>query len=148
VWEADTGKQVREPLEAPAGVVCVAFDSTAGMLVSGGFFDNDITIWDLPKEGKATVRRRLQGHTDVVDSTSLSPDERYIASGSRDKSVRVWEAATGELVTTLEGHEDEVRSVVWSGDGQWLASGSFDKTVRLWRVDAKVRQMCIPCACI
>jgi WD40 repeat protein len=83
-----------------------------------------------------------------VESISLSPDERYIGSGSWDKSVRVWEAATGELVTTLEGHEDEVRSVVWSGDGQWLASGSFDKTVRLWRVDAKVRQMCIPCACI
>ncbi len=140
VWEADTGTQAREPLRSPGAksVGCVTFSSTASMLVSGGF-DHEIVVWELPRDGKATVRRRLQGHTDAVESISLSPDDKYAVSGSRDKTVRVWEVATGELITMLEAHTNQVRSVVWSRDGQCFVSGSFDKTVRIWGIDEQVQ---------
>ena len=49
-----------------------------------------------------------------------------------DRAVRVWEAASGQLLRTLEGYSRRVRSVAWSPDGQWLASGSVDSTVRVW----------------
>jgi WD40 repeat protein len=57
-----------------------------------------------------------------------------IASGSWDKTVRVWDAATGEpaLGGPLEGHGGPVVSVAWSPDGTMIASGSMDETVRVW----------------
>ena len=56
-----------------------------------------------------------------------------MASGSRDKSIRLWDAATGKpLGEPLRGHEEQVFSVAFSPDGKTLASGSADKSIRLW----------------
>ena len=59
-------------------------------------------------------------------------DGSRIASGSDDKTVRVWDVATKECVATLEGHTDNVMAVCSLGDGLRIASGSSDKTVRVW----------------
>ena len=69
-----------------------------------------------------------------VNSVAFSPDGQIMASGSADKTVRLWRVADGSLLRTLEGHTDGVQSVTFSPDGAILATGSFDHTVRLWRV--------------
>jgi WD domain, G-beta repeat len=62
-----------------------------------------------------------------------SPDGTRFVSGNDDKTVRVWDAATGQQVgDPLTGHTAPVESVAFSPDGTRIASGSFDKTVRLW----------------
>ena len=75
----------------------------------------------------------LQGHTGPVTSVTHSPDGRHIVSGSSDKTIRVWNAITGESVAgPFLGHEDWVWSVAYSPDGRHIVSGSSDKTIRVW----------------
>jgi WD40 repeat protein len=63
---------------------------------------------------------------------AFSPDGRRLASASEDKTVRVWDAATGQQVLALRGHTGAVSCVAFSPDGRRLASASEDKTVRVW----------------
>jgi WD40 repeat protein len=62
-----------------------------------------------------------------------------VASGSYDETVKLWDASTGALRSTLTGHKKSVISVAFSSDGQTVASGSYDETVKLW--DASTGQI-------
>jgi len=56
-----------------------------------------------------------------------------LASGSTDRTVKLWRASDGSLIRALDGHTEDVNAVAFSPDGSMVASGSFDKTVKLWR---------------
>ena len=74
----------------------------------------------------------LEGHSSSVISVALSKDGQRVVSGSDDKTVKIWDATSGECVSTLEGHSSVVMSVALSEDGQRVVSGSRDKTVKIW----------------
>ncbi|GJN86816.1 hypothetical protein PLIIFM63780_010398 [Purpureocillium lilacinum] len=76
----------------------------------------------------------LEGRNNGVTSVAFSTDSTLVASGSYDKTIRLWRVSTGECVQTLEGHDVSVSSVAFSTDSTLVASGSHDRTIRLWRV--------------
>jgi glucose repression regulatory protein TUP1 len=69
-----------------------------------------------------------------VTSVAISPDGRYVAAGSLDTVVRIWDVGSGLLVERLRGHRDSVYSVAFTPDGKGLVSGSLDKTLKYWDV--------------
>ena len=80
--------------------------------------------------------RSLEGHTDRVWAVAVSPDGRFIVSGSDDRTVKVWELESGRLLRSLEGHTGRVRAVAVSPDGRFIVSGSDDRTVKVWELES------------
>ncbi|MEG4287471.1 serine/threonine protein kinase [Microcoleus sp. C2C3] len=76
----------------------------------------------------------LPGHSSFVNSLAISPDGKILASGSWDKTIKIWNLETTELLGTLTGHSDRVNSVAISYDGKMLVSGSSDETIKFWNL--------------
>ncbi|BAZ20456.1 WD-40 repeat-containing protein [Kalymmatonema gypsitolerans NIES-4073] len=82
-----------------------------------------------------TERNRLEGHTESVTSVSFSRDGKLLASGSEDKTVKLWDLDSRKDVKTFSKHTGSVTNVSFSPDGKIIASASKDKTVKLWSLN-------------
>ena len=99
---------------------------------------SSIGIWIYDANTFAEVAL-LTGHTAHVNSVAFSPDSKKLVSGSQDKTVRLWNVETGELIHILQEHTNVVLSVAFSPDGNTIASGDDNRTIWVW--DAHTNQM-------
>jgi len=93
----------------------------------------DIDLWT--PQAKSEMKPVVQiGHSAPVTSVDFSPCGRYVVSGSRDHTIKLWDVATGREIRTFRGHSDVVSSVKFLPDGRHIVSSSWDKSVRLWDI--------------
>lgn len=77
----------------------------------------------------------LWGHEAAVHDVAWSPDGRRIITASQDKTARVWDGESGQLLHVLSGHQADVTHAAWSPDGGHIATTSADKTARIWSAE-------------
>ena len=113
----------------------LTFSPDGQTLVIGSY--RKVKVWRVSGLGLTTFEPQLlhsfTGHSHIVRSLAVSADG-ILVSGSRDKTIKIWDLETGELMHTLKGHTDGVYAIALSPDGQILASGSVDKTIKLWHL--------------
>jgi len=76
----------------------------------------------------------LAGHEDRLRDVAVSQDGLRVASSSADRTLRIWDAETGEILFIFPGHAGWVEGVAFSPDGRFVVSASRDDTVRLWNI--------------
>ena len=74
----------------------------------------------------------FEGHSDQVNCVVLSKDNKFLISASSDKTIKIWNTATGNLEKTLVGHEWKVLTVAISTNGKYIVSGSNDGSTKIW----------------
>ncbi len=91
-----------------------------------------VAWYPLPSELSSALPQTLNNHTGKLLDCAVSPDGRFIVSASSDKTLKVWDAATGAVRRTLTGHTSAVGGCAVSPDGSFIVSVSSDKTLKVW----------------
>ena len=85
-----------------------------------------------------------KGHELAVVSIAISPDSNFVATGSKDKSAKLWDLRNGREVRSFLGHALSITSLEFSPDGKYLLTGSNDKTAKLWEVETGKQLFTVP----
>ncbi|MGA7934676.1 MAG: serine/threonine-protein kinase, partial [Kovacikia sp.] len=145
-WDWQSG-ELLQTLEGHSDWVRSLGFSSDGYLLASSSQDKSIRIWRVTTGKTLKV---LTGHRHWVTAVGFQPEKlqiqekqatfrqefgRTVVSGSRDKTLRVWNEETGKVRLTLEGHTDPINAIALSSDGKTLASCSDDTTIKLWDLE-------------
>lgn len=86
-------------------------------------------LWSVP-DGRLLAT--LEGHTNFLRASVISPDNKLIATGGQDNTIKLWSIPDGRLLNTLQGHSNYVNTLAITPNGNTLVSGSSDSTINLW----------------
>ena len=141
VWNAETGKQIGEPLRGHSAWVNSVACSRDGRFIASGASDNTVILWDAQTHKQLSYP--LTGLSRGLYSVCFSPDDTCFISASWDKTVRVWNISTRELLFKANV-SSVIRSVVIlpSSDSKHIrfASVSWDRLIRIWRVNINSKE--------
>jgi len=124
IWNSTTGKVVQTIASYGTGM---SFSPDGGQIaINSGF-----TVYIYGLSG-GLLLRTFAGHSDSVNSLSWSPDGKWLATGSNDNTVKMWDFSSGEERSTFTGHGGVVRWVRWSPDGTRIASAADGGGIIIW----------------
>ncbi|KAG9127299.1 phosphatidylinositol kinase- protein kinase tor1 [Ceratobasidium sp. 392] len=149
MWNVESGHCVKT-IQAHDDWVRYVVPSDDGKLLATCSNDHTARLWDA---STAENKMEMRGHENVVEVVVFAPvaaypaihelasiesadknktPGQYIATGSRDRTIRIWSSASGQCLKTLAGHHNWVRGLVFHPNGQLLLSACDDKTIRVW----------------
>ncbi len=134
IWDVATGRETTTTRLSDIYITRIRFSPDGKRLAVVGchsrFLVGAVRILDAERGGDALPP--LGGHTRVVQDVVFSLDGQRLATGSTDRTIRIWDLATGQEILTLKGHAGIVWTIRFSPDGRRLISASMDQTVRVW----------------
>ncbi|KAH6951190.1 WD40-repeat-containing domain protein [Ilyonectria sp. MPI-CAGE-AT-0026] len=116
IWEVSTGKVLRRLPER-----------------NGRWPDEESKEEESEEEEQDEAPEKAPGHSRAIDGLAFSLNSKFLASGSDDKTARIWDVKTGTTLAVLRYHTSHVNSVSFSDDGSRLATGSTDNTIGIWK---------------
>jgi COMPASS component SWD3 len=124
------------PFTGSLGMVALSEDGDLLVRVLSKTRSGTSSTIELWQEGE--LIKELAGHSDTVSAIAFSPDGRTLATGSHDKSIKLWDTGSGNLICTFShqlfsgSHRSPVVSLTFSNDSRWLYSSGNDMTVKVW----------------
>lgn len=145
IWELQRGKCIKTLQGNSNAIYAIAYSNQQNLLASG-HEDQTIKLWNVNINSPQLVEPDLQpfqilrGHSDRILSITFSPNGKILASGSADRTIKLWHPHshihTGKPIKTLQGHRSWVWGIAISPDSKFLASASYDHTVKVWDLES------------
>ena len=122
------------------GAVAISRGShvTPAFVVSGSE-DRSIKLWNvnIGEDGAHRARYTQIAHDKDINSIDVSFNDELIATASQDRTVKIWQAASGDVLGVLRGHKRGVWSCAFSANEKVIATGSGDRTVKVWDIETQ-----------
>lgn len=131
IWDPATGKELAWHQQQGGNVHCVAFAPDGKTVAIARGVHTEVYLWDTVPGKPGTIDFDSLAQLLVV---AFSPQGTLLATGSADRTVRLWDWATRKRVAELKGHTDAIRALAFSPDGKTLAAGSADGLLKVWDV--------------
>ncbi|WP_309738942.1 WD40 repeat domain-containing protein [Chamaesiphon sp. OTE_20_metabat_361] len=120
------------PIDIKSLLEMISEDLSSGLMADNPSGELSGDLWAKPVWN---LQQTIAAHSDWVRCLSFTPDGTNLVSGSFDKTIKLWQLATGTALQTLRDHQKGVFAIAVSADGKLLASGSWDELIKLWNLE-------------
>jgi eukaryotic-like serine/threonine-protein kinase len=137
LWDLATGREVRARLRHEGLVASLAFSPDATVLASGGV-DATLRLWEVRAALTGEARRELHRQPSGVTALLYAgPAGQWLVTGHSKPVLRVVDARSGRLATTLRGPEAQIHTLACTVDGRVLAAASHDRSIRVYDIESR-----------